>query len=255
MVRLSRSISVLGAALCGLGTTAIAQNSSEAPPASEGHVEAVDLSPESPLVLNVARQRLKNFLTDETVLAPYKAADGSYRDLISTFTIGTPSGHFAVFWDSETCRLLGALDLESPPKSVVSGDSSEGEDNPASSPYPLLAEGPHPFNRTGGFYGEPAFFGFRMSNGVPTYLYTCGNLVIEERIWLADGGDTLKQMFTIRDPKSPVSYSVPEAWKERVGASVGEWKDNVLTIPKDEASEFLISYRLGDEVSGTDESN
>lgn len=242
-MRLSRSLSIFGAVLFGFGSIVIAQDSTESPPAPESAEPSVVPTTSVLLELDVARQRLKNFLSDETALAPYKKADGGYRDLESTFTIGTPSGRFAVFWDPEACRFLGALDLKAPPQNAESTDS-EGDGAP--SPYTILAEGPHPFKGSSGAYGEPEFFGFRMINGSPAFLYTCGTLVIEERLSLDEEGEVLKQMFTIREPKNAISYTVPEAWKDRIDTTGGEWKGNVLTIPKENASEFLVSYRLAE---------
>ena len=79
--------------------------------------------------------------------------------------------------------------------------------------------------------------------------------MIEERLWLDNGGDELKQMFTIRDPKNDVSISLPEDWRMRAKSSAGEWKENVLSVPKEDAAEFIITYILDDAEIETEESN
>jgi len=243
-MRLFRHPVVLTALFLGISIPATSQESDESSPAPTAPDPTIDLVTGPPLVLSVARQYLKNFLTDETALAPFKMEDGTVRDLESVFTIGTVEGPYAVFWDPISCRLLGALDLKAPAKKAATEESTADDAETDTSPYAMLAAGAVPFAGSIGAYGEPEYFGFRMVNGKPAFLYTQGSLVVEERLWLDNGGDELKQMFTIRDPKSNVSISLPEDWKARAESSVGEWKENVLSVPKEEAAEFIITYQL-----------
>lgn len=251
-MRLSRTQKFLFPALLGFGMIAVAQDSEEPSTESPPPEPTVEIPTTPPVALNVARQRLKNFLVDETALAPYKKPDSTYHDLESVFTVGADGGQYAVFWDPVSCRLLGALDLKAPQQKA---DDPEDDDTSPSSPYTLLASGGYPFANSTGACGEPQYFGFRMLNGMPVFLYTHGSLVVEERLWLSETGDELNQLFTIRDPRSAVTLTLPAAWATQASAPVGEWKESVLSVPKENASQFVITYRLSPETTEPEESN
>lgn len=211
-----------------------------------------------PLRLDLSRRDLKNFLTDKEALAPYQLADGGVAELHDVFALGSVNARWAVFWDARSCRLLGILDLEAPPETTVpattAADAEEEKkdqddtdsDAPPGPPSPYLfkATGPFPLAKTSGVSGTPRYFGFRLVKDVPEFLYTCGSLAVEERLWLDEGGKSLRQRFSVKDAPRGLQITVPEAWKDRVSASTGTWKGAVLTVPKESAAEVILTYPL-----------
>lgn len=212
-----------------------------------------------PLRLDLSRRDLKNFLTDREALAPYLRADGSVAGLHDVFALGSVNARWAVFWDARSCRLLGILDLEAPPEapapvtSAVTGEEEkkEGKDDADSdktprppSPYLFKATGPFPLGKTSGASGTPRYFGFRLVKDVPEFLYTCGSIAVEERLWLDEGGGVMRQRFSAKDAAKGLQITVPEAWKGRVTASAGTWKGAVLTVPKEASAEVILTYPL-----------
>lgn len=191
------------------------------------------------LELSISRRSLKNFLTDDIALEPYLDQNETPHDFESIFVVGSIQARHALFWDPVACRLLGALDLK-----AGKGENPADESGGTPSPYTLVATGPPPLSVTAGASGMPEYFGFRMVDGTPEFLYTFGSLVVEERIWLENRGEVLKQRFSFRDPIESISILFPDSWKERVEASVGTWKENVLLVPKEDAGEILLTYRL-----------
>lgn len=211
-----------------------------------------------PLHLDLSRRDLKNFLTDKEALAPYQLAEGKVADLHDVFALGSVNARWAVFWDARSCRLLGILDLEAPPEVPAPAipaantkekendqDDAESTETPEPpSPYLFKATGPFPLGKTTGASGAPRYFGFRLVKDVPEFLYTCGSLAIEERLWLDEGGNSLRQRFSAKDAAKGLQISVPDAWKGRVTASAGTWKGAVLTVPKESAAEVILTYPL-----------
>lgn len=187
-----------------------------------------------PVKLDISRQFLKNFLSDEAALEPYRTGDDTMRDFDGAFTIGSPAARFVPIWDPFACRLVGILDLQSPP---VSGDS-------AAAPYLLLAEGRGPTFSINGANGSPVYFGFRLEQGRPEFLYTHGAHAISEKIWLEDEGAVMKQHFALRKPVKTLTLSFPESWIPRITASDGEWQGGSLTVTGDAVAEVTLLYRL-----------
>lgn len=241
--------------LAGGGSVEISRGQAPAPvPAAAG----VEL----PLRLDLSRRDLKNFLTDKEALAPYALADGSVSDLHDVFALGSVNARWAVFWDSRSCRLLGILDLEAPPEAPASSaadadaeetneekDDEESEKLPSPpSPYLFKASGAFPLAKTSGVSGAPRYFGFRLVKDIPEFLYTCGSLAIEERLWLDEGGKVLRQRFSAKDAAKDAAkglqITVPEAWKGRVTATAGNWKGALLTVPKEASAEVILTYPL-----------
>lgn len=216
-----------------------------------------------PLRLDLSRRDLKNFLTDKDALAPYLRTDGSVAELHDVFALGSVNARWAVFWDARSCRLLGILDLEAPPETAAptspapettapkekdedkeEAPSDTDEKSTPPSPYLLKASGPFPLAKTSGISGAPRYFGFRLVKDVPEFLYTCGSLAIEERLWLDKGGKALRQRFSAKDAAKGLQITVPEAWKGRVTASAGTWKGALLTVPKEASAEVILTYPL-----------
>jgi hypothetical protein len=215
----------------------------------------------APMKLDIARRDLKNFLTDAEALTPYRRTDGVSESLAEVFVIGSNAVPLAVFWDPLACRLLGVLDLEAPaptsaaapvepaPAPAEGRDADADEEKketapPVISPYLFMAAGPAPLSGTGGASGAPRYFGFRLVGGMPEFLYTLGSLSVEERLWLEDGGKVLKQRFAVREASRGIQLTFPEAWRLRTSVTVGTWKKNVLSVPKEDSGEVIVTYRL-----------
>jgi hypothetical protein len=247
----------LVAGLVALASPGLAQSPAGAPAPSAG---AAPLPTSAPVRLDLSRRDLKNFLSDKAALTPYQQAGGGVSDLRDVFTLGSVEARYAVFWDPLACRLVGILDLEAPPETTPppaaapapssekteppkTSDESSGA-APAPTPYLYKAEGPFPLAKTAGASDSPRYFGFRLVKGVPEFLYTCGGLSIEERLWLDQGGSVLKQRFSVKDASRGLQIAVPDAWKGRIEASAGTWKGAILTVPKEASAEVILSYPL-----------
>ena len=215
------------------------------------------VTPGGPLTLDLSRRDLVNFLTDDKALAPYRSKTGEVAPLRDVFMLGSVKAPWAVIWDPRTCRLLGIFDLaaaEKTPESTqppvssanLPGGDSGKEDNStsAASPFLFKAEGSFPLSKTQGASDQPRYFGFRLVDGVPEFLYHCGRLAIEERIWLDEEGQVLRQRLVLKDPPKNLVFSVPKEWKDRVESSAGSWKGTDLTVPKEQAGEVILTYRL-----------
>lgn len=205
--------------------------------------------------LDISRRNLKNFLTDADALASFQQADGTHSDLEDVFTLGSIDAPYAVFWDPQTCRLIGVLDIQKSTEqsttspSVRAESSSESaassESKPESvSPYLFKAEGAFPLSKTAGAAGKPRYFGFRLIDGKPEFLYTCGTLQIEERIWLEEEGKSLCQRFSVKNATRGLQISLPSEWAQRVTFSAGTLKDHLLTIPTEAVGDITITYPL-----------
>ena len=217
-----------------------------------------------PIQMEVSRRTLTNFLTDPMAIAPYKNEDGTLRPLRSTFVLKSSGSDFAIIWDELTCRLSGIVDL----RPVIPGASgkvektekqnshqqkesgkddandAKEEEEEVPSPYVLKAAGPAPFTPSCRESETSHYFGFRMTDGKPEFLYSHGKLALEECLWLDGSGQTLRQRFRIKNQEGEVKLTFPEDWKKRMETSAGKWKDLVLIIPKEKASEFILTYHL-----------
>lgn len=189
-----------------------------------------------PVKLDISRRQLKNFLTDTVALGPYRIDDGTARDFSGAFTIGSPNARFVAIWDPESCRLVGVLDL------LESGETSQKQE--PTTPYSLLAEGMIPTAVLPGANGDPRYFGMRLVDGKPEFLYTHGAHAIAEMIWLEDDGEILKQRFSFRKAPKGIKLSFPESWIPKILAETGEWNGAVLSIDGEERTEITLLYRL-----------
>lgn len=219
--------------------------------------EEAEVSPQPPrgrpLKLDISRRALKNFLTDEVALIPYQDKDGEAKELQDTFMIGAVKSAHAAFWDPVSCRLLGALNLKDSTEPVEAPEGETEEEPPT--PYTLLASGAHPLNGSKGTFEKPKYFGFRIVGGRPEFLYTFGGLQIEEQVWLEDDGLVLKTRYVVKGSKSGYTLTYPAGWKERCEASIGEWKENQLTVPGDAEGELILTFHLDKRETKSPEEN
>jgi len=219
--------------------------------------------------LDISRRSLDNFLEDDVALAPHSDGSGKARRFADVFMVGSDEARHAIVWDPVSCRSAGVLDLEAPPPKPpqdpeqpeeTRGDDDSDEEGVDTkegppSPYVLRAEGPAPFTGCIGAFGQPEYFGFRLVDGRPEFLYTHGALAIEERLWLAGGGDLLEQRIVVREPENDLLLTLPAVWKERAESSAGQWSENTLSVPVEAAAKGVtLTYRLSEtENPATDE--
>ncbi len=182
-----------------------------------------------PVKLDISRRPLKNFLTDETALRPYASGSDSPADFSGAFSLGSPKARYVPIWDPLACRLIAVLYLKTP-----------------TTPYRLLAEGSNPTTKAAGSEGAPAYFGMRLDQGRPEFLYTHGSLTVAEMVWLENDGELMKQRFSFRKVSKDIQLVFPENWLTLMTPSVGSFSENVLTVPKEDASEITILYRFND---------
>ena len=196
-----------------------------------------------PLLLDISRRSLKNFLEDESALEAYRRPDETIDDLEDAFTIGALRGGCTLIWDATACRLVGVVDLKlSEPDDEVFPRSIANE---SKSPYHLLAEGYHPLTGSLGAFGKPLYFGFRIVDGIPEFLYNHGALQVEERLWLEGDGYILKHRFTVKDPKNAILLRFPKSWKALItDTSAGSWNGQTLSVTVEEAAEVVLTYNL-----------
>jgi len=216
----------------------------DAPDETKTTVEPDVGSKPSVAALQITRRTVENFLTDPLALVPFGGGGGEEpMPLVSTFVIAAEGTPYSIIWDPTACRLLGVYRASDPEAAAT------GADPP--SPYLFLAEGPTPFSTTSGVFGNPSYFGFRVVDGYPEFLYHHGRLLIEERLWLDTSRNELIQQLTVKNASDSISLKFPEGWKERITSSSGEWeKGTLLEIPAgkdgEERTSFVLSYALTD---------
>ncbi len=218
------------------------ETSEAAPPAAE------TVAPASGK-LEITRRTIQNFLTDPIALIPYSGDGPEPSPLVSTFVIKGEGLPYSIIWDPAACRLLGIYKTPAEPDPAAEPDP----DSPPPSPYLILAEGAAPFASTMGTTGSPEYFGFRIVEGKPEFLFQHGRVLVEERIWLDPTANQLMQRFTVINQSGDVAMKFPESWKKRISTEDGEWKDTVLSIPEGKENEggevkttFTLAYSLED---------
>ncbi|MCG8598801.1 MAG: hypothetical protein MI807_01550 [Verrucomicrobiales bacterium] len=196
--------------------------------------------------LDISRRQLRTFLTDKEALEAYGTEDEQQAVLHGAFMIGSPGARYVAIWDPTAARLVGVLDLQAPRETpeIAETEEEEGGKTAPPTPYVLIARGLPPFQKSSGAFGMPEYFGFRVVDGRPEFLYTHGSLRSEESIWLEDEGNTLKQKFSIRDAKSDIKIAVPSEWKDRITPSVGDWEDSTLKVSKEDTEEIELAFVL-----------
>lgn len=132
---------------------------------------------------------------------------------------------FGYAWDPVECRLLFAWRGEDPRNLV------------------FVAEGPGPLASTIGVWGPPDYFGYRMVDGVPEFLYRLGKIAIEERLQPSQDGTELVQHWKIYQAEFGVMFSLPQRCRPLVKASAGNWSNgSLLDLTQGEAREFTLTW-------------
>lgn len=178
----------------------------------------------------VKRTSVANPVTDSQVFGA-----GEKTLLPSIFLVTHNETGQSLYWSPDACRLIA----------VKNGEGMNYRE--------LIAEGIHPFARSLGSMGKPKFFGLRIrSGGNPEFLYTYGQLSIEERFEFSADGKKLRQHFTINSGAITGAVVVPEAWREFVETSLGRWEKTQLSLTRDEMKTGLtLTYLLDPSLEKT----
>jgi len=189
-------------------------------PATEGRCE-----PLGQLILK--RTTIKNFIADAVINRALSGSDATPHQLASTFEMILPSTEQTFVWSPALCRLIG----------IHRGKQT--------SFIEISAEGVHPFSVSTGARGTPVFFGFRLVAGAPEFLYTYGQMSIEERFEISADGRRLYQHFKIAASTANTTYTVPESWRKILTADNGRWMQTTLALNRQETMEgFTVTYHL-----------
>lgn len=175
----------------------------------------------------VRRATISNFLTDPIVTGNIRVADDVSSTLPSTFILTHPQTGQSIYWSPVICRLIA----------IKNGERT--------SFHEVVAEGPHPFAFSLGAIGKPKFFGFRMVDGLPEFLYTYGQLSIEEKFQFSKDGRKIEQSFKVASTAIDGAFSVSEEVRKIVTADNGRWGGNVIRFRRDEFNAgFTVTYHL-----------
>lgn len=175
--------------------------------------------------MSVKRTTVPNFIGDSMVFFGQEKKP----NLGSVFILAANQTGQMLFWSPEVCRLI----------SVRNGDKTDYLE--------LNAEGSHPFVQCLGTMGKPKFFGFRvLDGGIPQFLYTYGQLSIEERFELSNDGSQLKQYFKINSGAISGQLAFPKAWRDIMTANIGSWNDkNEIKFTEAQLkNEIVFTYYL-----------
>lgn len=177
--------------------------------------------------LIVSRATVTNFIEDPIVTANLSTDVKLKKLLPSTFVMVLGATGQKIYWSPALCRMVAI-----------------GRDKRASF-REMVAEGAHPLSISLGAIGRPEYFGFRFVDGKPEFLYTYGQLSVEESYEISADGSRLYQRFQVQSNAIDGAFSVTENWRALVTADHGEWLNNVLTLSREQLNEgFTITYHL-----------
>ncbi len=177
--------------------------------------------------LLIQRNTIPNFLKDPIVTGNVSKLDDVSATLPSTFILTSPVTGQSIYWSPPLCRVLAVKKGKLP------------------SFRELIAEGPHPLSISLGAIGRPKFFGFRLIEGNPEFLYTYGQLSVEERFAISTDGRSIYQSFKVTTNALDGSFSLSPTWREVVTSDNGRWSNNVLALSREELlAGFTITYHL-----------
>lgn len=158
-------------------------------------------------------------------------AEGPIEWLPGMITVFHPEKQVGYAWDPVECRLLFAW---------------EGAEMKH---LRFVAEGPAPFAATLGAWGPPDYFGYRMVEGCPEFLYYYGSLGVAEQIRPGADGTGLEQRWEVSQAEFGLQMVVPEHWLPRVKASSGSWSGNVLKLPKASPIDISLTWNWKGDAS------
>ena len=139
-----------------------------------------------------------------------------------------PDSEFGYAWDPVECRLLFAWRGSAPGELVY------------------VADGPGPISATIGVWGSPEYFGYRMVDGVPEFLYRLGKIAVEERLVPSGDGKTLVHHWKVYQAEFGVLFTLPERCRPFVRPSTGNWSGAFLDLPQGRARKFSLTWTWPD---------
>lgn len=210
---------VLGATACG---AASAQEGAADTPAPEREVP------------KIAQLTLPNPIIDEVALLNRARIAGEKNlpmaILPGVIRVQHQDSAFGYAWDPVECRLLFAWRGEDPSELVY------------------VAEGPGPISATIGVWGVPDYFGYRMVNGVPEFLYRLGKVAVEERLEPNADGTSLVQHWKVYQADFGVLLTVPVRCRGFVEPSTGRWSGGFLNLPPKQDRQITLTWNWPREV-------
>ncbi len=218
--------------LLGLAAIAVpavrSQEKPEAPPKPEPETPQAPAHPLPAAEISIRQGTLPNPVSDEvSLIYRRQLTRGKPDEPIELLPgmITVQHEEFGYAWDPVECRILFAWKGEAEPRDLQ-----------------YVAEGAAPFAATLGAWGPPEFFGYRMVEGGPEFLYYFGRLGVEERIRPKPGGGGFVQQWKITQAEFGLQVTVPERWKDRVKASTGSWSGPVVTVPQSDSIEMSLNW-------------
>ncbi len=160
-------------------------------------------------------------------------------------------GQLSIAWDTSECRWLYAwrgdfLDREQ--------NSDDDDATTIAGELVYLSDGPAPLSVTMGAAGGARYFGHRLIDGVPEFLYTVGKLKVTERIQPSDDGSEIIQHFSVERHPVDLILSVPlpprgidseKANPITFTDGKREGEGDFVIVPSEKAGDFTVSYRIG----------
>ena len=181
-----------------------------------------------PAVVQIQQGTLPNPVTDEvTLIHRRQLSPAEPEPLISLpamIKVKHETEKVSYAWDPIECRLL----------LVWKGDSMAD--------LIYVAEGPAPFAASIGVWGPPDYFGYRMIDGAPEFLYHFGRIGVAERIIPLPDGSGITQHWEVHQADYGLQVSVPERWKPRVKSSAGSWSGLFLKVGENDAKDFTLTW-------------
>jgi hypothetical protein len=178
------------------------------------------------------------------------------NDISSAIVVGF-GNELAIAWDTSECRWLYAWrgGFIERIESEVDSDSESTSDFETTTDIVgeliYLSTGPSPLSLAMGAAGGPHYFGHRMVEGVPEFLYTIGKLKVSERIFPSDDGTSIIQKFSVeRHPvdlilAAPLSVGQKSDNDAAITVTNGTLKGDLIYVDEKKAGDFTLSHRIG----------
>ena len=209
----------------GLGSVAAQEPASHGESPSDPPPKAAAPAPE----ILVAQTTLPNPVKDVIALIHREQFSGKPDEPITSLPgiirVQYSASGFGYAWDPVECRLMfvwqGGADM---------------------SDLKFVAEGPAPFAATIGAWGVPDYFGYRLVDGAPEFLYYVGSLGVTEKIRPTPDGRGWTQDWEIHQADYGLQVTIPERWVSKVKASAGDWIGPVLKLPESKVAKLTLTW-------------
>ena len=190
------------------------------------------------------------------------------RDIPSAIVVGF-GNDLAIAWDTRECRWLYAWQGGFIQRVEQANDEDHTADFHRSTEITgelvHLNSGPAPLSVSMGAAGGARYFGHRMVDGVPEFLYTVGKLKVSEQIYPSEDGSGIVQKFSVeRHPvdlilAAPFSSGRPEEKADdsanrepSLSVTNGDLKGDYIYVDARKAGDFTLHHRIGEPLPRTD---